>query len=45
LININDKPFTIELGARIANVVFYKVEGKTSEYEGTYQGGELGSKE
>ena len=43
LLNLNDFPFTIELGSRIANIVFHKVEGKAEEYNGKYQGGILGA--
>lgn len=44
LINISQKPFTIEMGARIANILFYNVEGKTKEYTGAYNGGHIGAK-
>ncbi len=39
MINKSGNPFAIELGARIANILFYKVEGKTKEYRGAYNGG------
>ncbi|RLE46771.1 hypothetical protein DRJ25_03705 [Candidatus Woesearchaeota archaeon] len=45
LLNLNKFPFTIELGSRIANIVFHKVDGKTEEYEGKYQGGLIGTKD
>ena len=44
LINLNHKPFTIELGSRIANVIFYKVDGNANSYDSTYQGGKIGTK-
>lgn len=43
LINIHSKPFTLELGARIANVIFYKVEGKTNAHVSPYNGGNIGT--
>ncbi len=43
LLNLGEKPFTIELGSRIANIVFHKVDGKTEEYKGKYQDGILGA--
>jgi len=39
LTNSSKKPFEIEIGARIANIVFHKIEGKTSLYKGQWQGG------
>ncbi|MEM5805151.1 MAG: hypothetical protein QW156_00290 [Candidatus Aenigmatarchaeota archaeon] len=39
--NISNKPFEIELGARIANMVFIKVSGKTNPYKGQWQGGRV----
>lgn len=43
IINKSGKPFTIELGARIANILFHKVERKTKEYKGAYNGGYMGA--
>jgi deoxycytidine triphosphate deaminase len=37
--NISKKPFVIELGARIANMVFHGVDGKPNLYKGQWQGG------
>lgn len=37
--NISQKPFVIELGARIANMVFHRVDGKPNLYKGQWQGG------
>lgn len=43
LINLTDKPFTIELGSRIANIIFYKIEGNANEYISNYHGGLIGT--
>ena len=43
LMNLSNKPFTIELGSRIANLMFTRVDGKTSSYDGNYQGGAHGT--
>lgn len=37
--NISKKPFEIELGARVANMVFHHVDGKPNLYKGQWQGG------
>jgi deoxycytidine triphosphate deaminase len=37
--NTSKKPLEIEMGARIANMIFHKVEGKTNPYIGQWQGG------
>jgi deoxycytidine triphosphate deaminase len=37
--NISQKPFIIELGARVANMVFHRVDGKPNLYKGQWQGG------
>jgi deoxycytidine triphosphate deaminase len=39
LINTSNKDFELEMGSRIANMVFHKVEGKTNPYIGQWQGG------
>jgi deoxycytidine triphosphate deaminase len=39
--NTSNKTFEIELGARIANMVFHKIEGKTNIYKGQWQGGRI----
>jgi len=44
MINISSMPFKIEMGARIANIIFHKVEGNTKEYNGVYNGGIIGAK-
>jgi deoxycytidine triphosphate deaminase len=39
MINVSKKDFELEMGARIANMVFHKVEGKPNLYKGQWQGG------
>ncbi len=39
LVNIGGKDFEIEMGARIANMIFLQVDGKTNPYLGQWQGG------
>jgi len=39
LTNISNKPFELEMGARIANMVFHRIDGKTNLYKGQWQGG------
>jgi len=39
LVNIAGRDFEIEMGARIANMIFLRVEGKTNLYKGQWQGG------
>jgi dUTP pyrophosphatase len=39
LVNIARRNFEIEMGARIANMIFLKIEGKTHLYKGQWQGG------
>lgn len=39
MINISKKAFELEMGARIANMVFHKVDGKTKLYKGQWQNG------
>jgi deoxycytidine triphosphate deaminase len=43
LINLNNSPFTIEMGSRIANIVFHKIDGEASAYTSSYHGGKLGT--
>lgn len=45
MINLSDREFELELGARIAQFVFHEVKGKTSEYRGQWQGGRIFTKE
>lgn len=44
MMNINSKPFTIEMGARIANILFFRIDGKTNPHVSPYQGGNIGTK-
>lgn len=39
LLNSSRVDFEIEMGARIANMIFFRVEGKTHLYKGQWQGG------
>jgi deoxycytidine triphosphate deaminase len=39
MINTSKNDFEIEMGARIANIVFHRIEGKTNLYKGQWQGG------
>jgi len=39
--NLSMRDFTIERHARIAQIVFERVEGETVEYDGKYQGGKV----
>ncbi|MBU0761898.1 MAG: hypothetical protein KKD39_02640 [Candidatus Altiarchaeota archaeon] len=39
--NLSDRNFTVEKGARIAQIVFEEVSGETTGYNGRYQGGKV----
>ena len=39
--NLSDFEVRLQLGARICNVVFFKIEGKTIDYRGQHQGGRV----
>jgi deoxycytidine triphosphate deaminase len=39
--NVSDKEFTVGKGARIAQIVFERVEGEATGYKGRYQGGKV----
>lgn len=41
LINLRDKPFRLEMGARVAHAVFYAIKGKSRLYRGQWQGGRV----
>jgi len=45
MFNTSDRPFEIEMGSRIANMVFHTVQGKTNLYKGQWQGGRVFIKE
>ncbi len=39
--NLSEYDVTIQMGARIANIVFFKIEGQTVSYRGQHQGGRI----
>lgn len=39
--NLSDEPFTLELGARVAKLFFFTVEGKAHSYRGQWKGGRV----
>ena len=39
--NLSEFEVKLQLGARICNVVFFKIEGETVEYRGQHQGGRI----
>ena len=39
--NLSDHEVTLQMGARICNIVFFKIEGKTVNYRGQHQGGRV----
>jgi deoxycytidine triphosphate deaminase len=44
--NLSEENFKLELGSRIAHVMFFEVKGETSQYKGQWQGGRVsGGKE
>lgn len=44
LVNVGNAPFVLEIGARIANLVFKQVKGDISKpYEGQWKGGRVGT--
>ena len=43
LFNLGKKPFRLEMGARVAHSMFYRVKGKTGLYRGQWQGGRVDS--
>lgn len=44
LTNLSPFPVKLQLGARICNVVFHKIQGKTVKYRGQHQGGRVSPK-
>lgn len=44
LTNLSPFPVKLQLGARICNIVFHKIEGKTTKYRGQHQGGRVSPK-
>jgi len=41
LTNLSPFPVKLQMGARICNVVFFKIEGKSVKYRGQHQGGRV----
>jgi len=39
--NLSDRKFTVERGARIAQIVFEELDGEATLYDGKYQGGKV----
>jgi len=39
--NISDHDFSLEKGARVAQIVFMRLDGETLAYDGRYQGGKV----
>jgi deoxycytidine triphosphate deaminase len=39
--NMGNCPFKVELGARVAHIIFYEISGKGSAYRGQWQGGRV----
>ncbi len=44
LTNLSPFPVKLQLGARICNIVFHKIEGSTVKYRGQHQGGRVSPK-
>ncbi len=44
LTNLSPFPVKLQMGARICNIVFHKIEGKTYKYRGQHQGGRVSPK-
>lgn len=43
--NLSEFEVKLQLGARICNVVFFKIEGQTKKYRGQHQGGRISPRE
>ena len=41
LVNLSPFPVRLQMGARICNMVFFRIEGKTVSYRGQHQGGRV----
>jgi deoxycytidine triphosphate deaminase len=39
--NLSEFPVKLQMGARVCNVVFYRIEGEGVEYRGQHQGGRI----
>ena len=44
LTNLSPFPVKLQLGARICNIIFHKIKGKTISYRGQHQGGRISPK-
>lgn len=44
LTNLSPFPVKLQLGARICNIIFHKISGKTVSYRGQHQGGRVSPK-
>ncbi len=44
LTNLSPFPVKLQLGARICNIIFHKIKGKTVNYRGQHQGGRVSPK-
>lgn len=44
LTNLSPFPVKLQLGARICNIIFHKIEGKSVKYRGQHQGGRVSPK-
>jgi len=44
LVNLGPCQFELELGARIAHIIFLKIKGKTRLYKGQWQGGRVATR-
>lgn len=44
IVNLSSSQTEIELGARVAHAMFYKIKGKTNLYRGQWQGGRVSTK-
>jgi len=42
--NMGPRPFKVEMGARVAHVIFYEIAGKGVAYRGQWQGGRVTTK-
>lgn len=41
MVNLSPFPVKLQMGARICNIVFHKIEGRTVKYRGQHQGGRV----
>ena len=44
LTNLSPFPVRLQMGARICNIIFHKIDGKTVKYRGQHQGGRVSPK-